>query len=188
MQLVCFLHPVTEILPTFRFNFHIQIQPVEVSQWNMIYSACTTKDISCLETRIAGRHPNQPKLAAKIFQNASIITVLNAQKDKINELGSRHFAAETNQTLTHFHSVDHFGNSHDVLEKKHRGRKSKRASKHSSNAISPWLQDLIWNLPHVATAHFPGILPLCIGMLVMIRNNDATELYITKGQKGFIVG
>jgi len=67
-----------------------------------------------LKTRIAGRRPDQPKLAAKDFQNASIITSLNAQKDKINELGSRHFAAETNQTLTHFHSVDHFGNSPDV--------------------------------------------------------------------------
>ena len=85
--------------------------------------------------------------------------------DKINELGSRHFAVETNQTLTHFHSVDHFGNSPDVSDKKHRGRKSKRASKHSSNAISPWLQDLIWSLPHAAAAHFPGRLPLVLGCL-----------------------
>ena len=49
---------------------------------NMRYGACTAEDISFLETRIAGRHPNQPKLAAKIFQNPSIITALNAQKDK----------------------------------------------------------------------------------------------------------
>ena len=110
---------------------------------NMRYGPCTVEDISFLETRITGRHPNQPELVAEIFQNASIITTLNAQKHKINELGSRCFVAETNQTLTHFHSVDHFGNSLDVSKKKHRGRKSKRASKHSSNAISPWLQDLI---------------------------------------------
>ena len=155
---------------------------------NMRYSACTPEDISFLKTRIAGRHPDQPKLAAKDFRNASIITSLNAQKDKINELGSRRFAAETNQSLTHFHSVDHFGNSPDVSEKKRRGRKSKRTSKHSSSAISPWLQDLIWNLPHAATAHFPGRLSLCIGMPVMIRNNDATELCITKGQEGFVAG
>jgi len=155
---------------------------------NMRYGPCTVEDISFLETRITGRHPNQPKLVANIFQNASIITTLNAQKHKINELGSRCFVAETNQTLTHFHSVDHFGNSPDVSKKKHRGRKSKRASKHSSNAISPWLQDLIWNLPHAATAHFPERLPLCIGMPVMIRNNDVTELCITKGQEGFIAG
>src|SRR6202046_5333502 len=30
--------------------------------------------------------------------------------------------------------------------------------------------------------------PACIGMPVMIRNNDATELCITKGQEGFIAG
>ena len=155
---------------------------------NMRYGACTAEDSSFLETRIAGRHPNQPKLAARIFLNPSIITALSSQKHKINELGSRCFAVETNQTLTHFHSVDHFGNSPDVSDKKHRGRKSKRASKHSSNAISPWPQDLIWNLPHAATAHFPERLPLCIGMPVMIRNNDVTELCITKGQEGFIAG
>ena len=34
---------------------------------NMKYGACTAEDISFLETKIAGRHPNQPKLAAKIF-------------------------------------------------------------------------------------------------------------------------
>ena len=43
-------------------------------------------------------------------------------------------------------------------------------------------------LPHAATAHFPGRLSLCIGMPVMIRNNDVTELCITKGQEGFIAG
>ena len=75
---------------------------------------------------------------------------------QINELGSRRFADETDHTLMHFHSVDHFGNSPDVSEKKHRGRKSKGSSKHSSSTISPWLQDLIWNLPHAAIAHFPG--------------------------------
>jgi len=57
-----------------------------------------------------------------------------------------------------------------------------------SSAISPWLQDLIWNLPHAATAHFLGRLSLCIGMPVMIRNNDVTELCITKVQEGFVVG
>src|SRR6202050_1221781 len=34
---------------------------------NMRYSACTPEDISFLQTRIAGRHPDQPKLAAKDF-------------------------------------------------------------------------------------------------------------------------
>jgi hypothetical protein len=46
----------------------------------------------------------------------------------------------------------------------------------------------LWNLPHHATQHFPGKLLLCIGMPVMIRNNDATELCITKGQEGVVAG
>jgi hypothetical protein len=46
----------------------------------------------------------------------------------------------------------------------------------------------IWNLPPSATNHFPGKLSLCIGMLVIIRNNAAAELCITKGQEGHVVG
>src|ERR1700693_723418 len=84
---------------------------------NMRYGACTAENISFLEIRMAVRHQNQPKLAAKNFQNPFIVTTLNAQKHKINDLGFQHFAAETNQILTHFHSVDHFGNSPDVSEK-----------------------------------------------------------------------
>jgi len=57
-----------------------------------------------------------------------------------------------------------------------------------SNEISPFLQKIIWNLPPSATNHFPGKLSLCIGIPVIIRNNNATELYITKGQKGHGVG
>ena len=55
---------------------------------NMRYAACTPEDIIFLKTRIAGRRPEQPKLSSKEFRNVSIITALNAQKDRINELGS----------------------------------------------------------------------------------------------------
>ena len=57
-----------------------------------------------------------------------------------------------------------------------------------SNDISPALQKIIWNLPPSATNHFPGKLSLGIGMPVIIRNNDATEPCITKGQEGHVVG
>ena len=50
------------------------------------------------------------------------------------------------------------------------------------------MQEAIWNLRHSASEHVPGKLSLCIGLPVMIRNNDATELCITKGQEGHIVG
>ncbi|EDR04280.1 uncharacterized protein LACBIDRAFT_330779 [Laccaria bicolor S238N-H82] len=52
----------------------------------------------------------------------------------------------------------------------------------------PKLQNLLWNLRHSASDHVPGKLSLCIGMPVIIRNNDATELCITKGQEGHVVG
>src|ERR1700723_4767675 len=76
---------------------------------NMRYAACTPDDIKFLKTRIAGRRSDQPKLSDKEFRNVSIITALNAQKDRINELGSVRFAAETGQTLTDFYSIDRFG-------------------------------------------------------------------------------
>jgi len=62
---------------------------------------------------------------------------LNAQKDRINELGSAQFAAETGQTLTDFYSIDRFGSPPDVAEKQSRGKKSKAFEKHVSNEISP---------------------------------------------------
>ena len=149
---------------------------------NMRYATCTPEDIKFLKSWIAGRHPHQPKLSDKEFRNVSIITALNAQKDRINELGSACFAAETGKTLTDFYSIDRFGSPPDATEKKSRGRILKASGKHVSNEISPALQKIIWNLPPSATNHFPGKLSLCIGMPGMIRNNDATELCITKGQ------
>src|ERR1700726_189245 len=110
------------------------------------------------------------------------------RKTESMSLGVYIFAAETGQTLTHFYSIDRFGSPPDAAEKRSRGRKSKAASKHMSNEISLTLQKIIWNLPHSATNHFPGKLSLCIGMPVIIRNNNATELCITKGQEGHVVG
>jgi hypothetical protein len=109
---------------------------------NMKYAACTPEDIKFLKTRIAGRRPDQPKFSGKEFKNVSIITALNAQKDRINELGSEHFAAETGQTLTDFYSIDRFGSPPGAAEKKSRGRKSKASGKHGSNEISPALQKI----------------------------------------------
>jgi hypothetical protein len=59
---------------------------------------------------------------------------------------------------------------------------------HKSNLIDFEEQLEIWKFNHEATEHFPGKLPLCLNMPVMIRNNQATELCITKGQEGIVVG
>ena len=50
------------------------------------------------------------------------------------------------------------------------------------------MQDVLWNLCHSASEHIPGKLSLCIDLLVIIWNNNTTELCITKGQEGHVVG
>ena len=70
------------------------------------------------------------------------------------------------------------------------GRKQRKRVKatESSTKITKADQEKLWELPHHATQHFPGKLSLCIGMPVMLRNNDATELCITKGQERTVAG
>jgi PIF1 helicase. len=156
---------------------------------NMRYGQCTPEDIIFLRTRIAGHRADQPKVSIKEFRNVAIICGVHTQKDMINQLGSERFAAETNQTLTHFYSIDEWGKEIDPAAKKKWG-KSKAASKtkHKSSQLGINDQQIIWKLRHGATEHFAGKLSLCIGMPIMIRNNDATELCITKGQEGFVAG
>ncbi|KIM74021.1 hypothetical protein PILCRDRAFT_80473, partial [Piloderma croceum F 1598] len=57
------------------------------------------------------------------------------------------------------------------------------------NVFSPLLQKTLWEQPHASSnKHVPGKLTLCIGMPVMLRNNDATECCITKGAEATVVG
>ncbi|KIM85526.1 hypothetical protein PILCRDRAFT_34075, partial [Piloderma croceum F 1598] len=76
-------HQVTTVV-ILRKNMRQKTQTVEDAKLrtaleNMRYAACTPEDIKRFE---------QPKLSTKEFRNVSIITALNAQKDRINELGS----------------------------------------------------------------------------------------------------
>ena len=128
-------------------------------------------------------------MAEKDFRNVSIITAWNSQKDRINELGSVWFAKETEQCLVDFYSVDKWVIYEDIPEKVI-GRKRRKRVKATENStkITQADQEELWELPHHATQHFPGKLSLCIGMLGMLQNNDATELCITKGQQGTVAG
>src|SRR6266487_405386 len=156
---------------------------------NMRYAACTPEDIKFLRSRIAGSRPEQPKVSAKDFRNVAIICGIHTQKDKINQLGCERFSAETCQKLTNFYSIDKWGKEADPAAKKKWGKfKAAPKLKHESNEIDFDDQLEIWKLRYGATEHFARKLSLCIGMPVMIRNNEATELCITKGQEGFVVG
>ena len=155
---------------------------------NMRYAQCTEEDIDFLKTRIAGKKANQPNIAQKRYRNVSIITELNSQKDQLNKLGSLRFAKDTNQKLTDFYSDDELGEDIDPSTLTSVRNKNKNSIPSTKKQLSPDMQDALWNLRHSASEHIPGKLSLCIGLPVMIRNNDATELCITKGQEGHIVG
>src|ERR1700733_2633661 len=67
------------------------------------YAKCTAQDIAFLRSRVAGILPRQPKLNDKRFRNVSVITAWNAQKDRINDIGGKRFAADTGQTVCKVH-------------------------------------------------------------------------------------
>ena len=156
---------------------------------NMRYGRCTPEDIQFLRTRVAGKRSGQPNVAAKEFRNVAIICGKHTQKDQINTLGCERFAQDTGQKLTNFYSTDKWGKEVDPASKTKWG-KSKIAAKakHKSNDMDFDDQLQVWKVRHGATDNFAGKLSLCLGMPVMIRNNDATELCITKGQEGFVAG
>jgi len=152
---------------------------------NMRYAACTEDDLEFLKTLHVNGNVKERTLTNPKFRNVSVITSLNTQKDQINESCSMRFAKDTGQHLTHFYSIDKLGNA--GLERKKRGtRAPKKASADTDIPIN--IQENLWDSNPHSSEHFPGKLSLCLGMPIMIRNNDATELCITKGQEAYVVG
>ena len=159
---------------------------------NMRYAACTAEDIVFLQTLIAGKSDSSPCLSDPRFRNVSIITARNNQRDRINEEGSRRFAADHGLRLAHFYSLDKLAGDYDP---KTRQRRRKRRRNRANIMQVPTLsgltkadQEALWECcPHMSN-HIPAKLSLCVGMPVMIRNNKATELCVTKGQEAVVVG
>ncbi|KAJ7934523.1 hypothetical protein B0H13DRAFT_1547733, partial [Mycena leptocephala] len=57
------------------------------------------------------------------------------------------------------------------------------------NVISDRLQQKLWDaFPSTNSEMLPGKLTLCVGMPVLLRTNDATELCMTKGQDATVIG
>ncbi|KAF9549155.1 hypothetical protein CPC08DRAFT_592444, partial [Agrocybe pediades] len=51
------------------------------------------------------------------------------------------------------------------------------------------IREKLWNMPPSTNdQHIPGRVDICIGMPIMIRYNEATELCMTRGQEAKIVG
>ncbi|KAJ7768493.1 hypothetical protein B0H16DRAFT_1308108 [Mycena metata] len=150
---------------------------------NMRYAACTNEDIVFLKSRVAGFRSNDPRLDSGRFRNVSIITAWNSQKDVINRLGAKRFAADVGQELISFCSIDRM--SPRAVDK----NKWKTCEQSVFRSIGPRLQRRLWDAPPSSNSEMmPGRLSLCIGMPFLLRSNDATELCMTKGQEAFVVG
>jgi hypothetical protein len=150
---------------------------------NMRYGACTADDLEFLDGRVASNREGFPHLDAPEFKNASIITGRNIHRDLMNKTGAERFARETGQKLTKFYSIDKLTNrSVDKV-------KFKGCEQAKFRVLGKNLQNDLWDaLPCQTSEHIAGCLQLCIGLPVMIKANDATELCITKGQAATVVG
>jgi hypothetical protein len=154
---------------------------------NMRYKDCTPQDIAFLRSCITSNLPGRQSICQSQFKFASIITAKNVQRDEINRLGCIKFAQETGQELEHFFSDDAIKSVEDDTSlKKHKQGKRKKLT---PTSITEDIQKLLWELSHSsADKHVAAKLSLCIGMPVIIKCNAATELCVTNGQEGTVVG
>lgn len=146
----------------------------------MRYKDCTDDDVAFLKSLIPEFNPDV-RLSDPKWRNVSIITAWNAHKDKINDMNTKRFAAERGLALSHFYSIDRQTRKSD-----HNPTAASSTSR--SVKLTPSVQNALWSsLPHTSE-HIPSCLSLCVGLPVIIRNNEATELCMTKGQEGFVRG
>ncbi|KAJ3486464.1 hypothetical protein NLI96_g4222 [Meripilus lineatus] len=155
---------------------------------NMRYARCTTEDIALLNTRVAKE--GGPSLHEQQFRHIPVITPRNAQRDALNSLGVVRFAAESGQALSRFYCLDSSGKNStnpSVAKARKEDQRNLRGTKRSA-LFSVEGQQALWDLPPTLTDHVPGVLDLCIGMPVMLKTNEATELCATNGAEANVVG
>ncbi|KAF5381447.1 hypothetical protein D9757_009020 [Collybiopsis confluens] len=151
---------------------------------NMRYKSCTDSDIRFLNSLVSSREPGKHFIGANPWRSAPIIVGENKQKDEINRLGCLRFAADTNQVLVRFYSEDTISVKKDTESENVATRKVKTSN---ITTINKDLQNILWDLPPSSHEyHAPPVLALCIGLPVIIRHNVATELHITKAQRGYV--
>lgn len=150
---------------------------------NLRWHACTPDDIALLRTRIAGPSTGL-SVDEDAYRNVSVITARNRDKDQINASNSARFAAETGQDLVDFYSWDDLKSS----EAKRRDPRKRNRVYAFCNKLSKQLQVKLWSQPPSTSEQIPGKLSLCMGLPVMIRYNEATDLCMTRGQEARVVG
>lgn len=152
---------------------------------NLCMRACTPDDIALLQSRVPGPHNPHVDLMKDMFQNKSIITCRNANRDKINIIGSKKFASDNGKVLEPFVSIDRLSSQGTKRPGK---QKEPLDPQRTTDQIDPKVQDMLHDLPHSDTDHLAGKLYLCLGLPVMVKRNQATELSVTNGAEGTVVG
>ncbi|KAI9064619.1 hypothetical protein FKP32DRAFT_1569567 [Trametes sanguinea] len=156
---------------------------------NMRYARCTKHDEALLSTRICRPWAGDKSLSEDRFRNVSIITARNAYRDAINDILSRQFAADAGLRLEAFHSIDSWGksDSNPSLRQTQKDYDSVVDPIRDSDVIGDRLQKVLWSLPPNLSKHHAGVLRLCRGMPVLLKQNVATELCITNGAEAVVV-
>lgn len=158
---------------------------------NLRYKACSKEDIALLKTRIVNSSAVAPTLTDPNFRFVSIITAWNAHKDAINAVMCKLYAQEHAEVLHYFHSTDQWSSSlnlHGVRETQRVIDKTVDPIRTSDN-ISDDVRRILWNVsPSLVDKQIAGILPLCIGMPVLLKENQATELCATNGAEATVYG
>ena len=141
----------------------------------MWYGKCNKDDLIWLESRVAGKYNSQLDLSQPQWRYTSVI-------NGHNEMAAIRFSRELGKPLHRFYSHDTWGSDNDPADPAE-NRGMKRAKTSQKQAITPDMQELLWSLTPKYTDNVPSVLDLCIGMPVMIKFNEATELCVTNGQK-----
>lgn len=103
-------------------------------------------------------------------------------------MGAPMFARDHGQNVETFYSIDKFRTWADDQKKLER-----RRGKHpidltrQTDDVSLNFQNILWDLLSADTEHHPGKLDICVGMPVMIKDNQATELAVTNGAEATVV-
>jgi hypothetical protein len=129
---------------------------------NLRYKNCSNQDVQLLYSRCLPL----PPVDSYDLDHVSTIVGLNHLRDTCNHRGSILFASNSNQGLSTFYSID-------VVS----GKPVQRA-----------LQFIIWDVPPARTDNLAGRLELCIGLPVILKENQATELCVTNGAEGIVRG
>ncbi|KZV58857.1 hypothetical protein PENSPDRAFT_538577, partial [Peniophora sp. CONT] len=185
-------HQVTDVV-ILKQNMRQQNDSKEDNEYrrvleNLRYNSCTYEDVEVLKKRVASKFNPEVNLQSDDFRHSSMITGRNHCRDKVNEIGCRAFAKDTGQELVSFYSLDTLRSvSASTGDKSGRKPSTKKISGQAGR-LPDRLQDAVWSVDATHSKHHAGVLHLCLNMPVLIKHNVATELCITNGAEGKVVG